>query len=193
MKKNITTLALTGLLAVSLAGCAGVSANGSVDAPSKPIESAEPAPVKVETVPTEGTRENPYPAGYVVTMSDIGGNELYTVAARLVEADATASIAQANQFNELAPAGFKYIIVEYTITGLNATTPVMPGVEAYDWQIMTENGSISEQEWVVAPGATISGAPDLYEGQTYVGQAVYTVPAEAATFTFTTLGLYVSL
>lgn len=191
MKKSITTLAITGILAVSLAGCTGVAANGSVDAPAKPAVTAEPTPV-VEA-PKVGTRENPHPAGYVVTVSDTGNNPLYTVTARLVEADATATIAAANQFNDLAPAGFKYALVEYTITGSNATTPVMPGVESFNWQIMTENGSISDQEFVVAPGASITGAPDLYEGQTYVGQAVYIVPAEAATFTFTTLGLYVSL
>jgi len=192
MHKSITTIGITGLLIVSLAGCSGVAASGTVSEPVKPTTSAvEPTPEVV--VPDVGTRENPHPAGYVVSVLDMGDNELYTMTARLVEADATASIAAANQFNELAPAGFKYILVEYTVTGANATTPVMPGVEAYDWQIMTENGAIADQAWVVAPGATISGAPDLYEGQTYVGQATYVVPAEAAVFTFTTLGLYVSL
>lgn len=161
------------------------------DKPTTTVEEVQPPTEPIE-LPEQFDRQHPHPAGYVATITDLDENPLYTVSARLVEADATASVAAANPFNELAPAGFRYVLVEYTVTGLSPDA-VAPLVAVHDWQVVAENGAVASIEPVVPPGTGILESPDLYEGQFFVGQAVYVVPVEAATLTFCVFGLYVTL
>lgn len=149
--------------------------------------------VTVESTPEPeaGSLENPFPAGYEVTITS-GGADAYSVVFRLIDADAGAALAQANQFNDPAPAGMKYVLIEATFTGLNNDFPTSPGGEMYTWNI-SDGSQLFQPAFAVTPGESISGAPDLYAGQSFTGQEAYLVPVDAAVLYMSALGSYVAL
>lgn len=144
-------------------------------------------------VDTTGTLKNPYPVGSEMVISESGGNELYTYTAHLVDGNADGALAEANQFNDLAPAGMKYLLIEATFTGKSDVRPIRPGVEAYSMQVATPDGRLFQQATVVTPGEGISGAPELYNGQSFTGQIAYIVPGNSDSWYLTSLGTYLIL
>jgi len=154
----------------------------------EPVE--EPAP----PVAKEGSLENPWPLGHVMTIKNLTLNlDQYTVQATVLNSDAAVALIEANMFNDGAPAGMKYVLMQYTITGLSEDKPITPGVEAYNWNLADQNGSLYQQAFVVTPGESISGAPDLYAGQSFVGQAAYLVPIDTTALYFSAYGGFVAI
>jgi hypothetical protein len=200
----ITLSVVGGLLVVfiglgMLVGVAASIADSTEDkAPStsqeKPAAPAEEEPAEEEPAaePETGGLDNPWPKGYEPTITESGA-DLYTVAFTLVDGDANAAIHEANQFNEAAPAGQHYVIIEATFTGLDADFPVSPGSAMWDWSIADQDGAIYQSGLVVTPGESISGAPDLYKGQSYTGQEAYLVPDGTTVLYMSALGKYVTL
>ncbi|RPJ50538.1 MAG: DUF2510 domain-containing protein, partial [Methanobacteriota archaeon] len=132
------------LIAIIASAASGTSQKVGLSDKDKPaaVEEVEPAkeeePVKepepVVPVAEAGTLANPHPAGYVLSIENLVlHKDQYTVSARMLDGNAFPALLAANQFNEPAPAGMKYVLMEYTITGLAVDKPIMPGVEAYNW------------------------------------------------------------
>jgi len=114
----------------------------------------------------EGTRENPYPLGSTISTSD------WTVVVNSHTADGAAAVA-ANGFNEAAPAGSHYEVINYTVTytgeesGLAAevamafVTSAGNVVNSYDNLVILEDGF---------------GMDELYNGASATGSEAFLVP-----------------
>ncbi|HWK76722.1 hypothetical protein [Microbacterium sp.] len=114
----------------------------------------------------EGTRENPYPLGSTISSSD------WTVVVNSHTADGAAAVA-ANGFNEAAPAGSHYEVINYTVTytgeesGLAAevamafVTSAGNVVNSYDNLVILEDGF---------------GMDELYNGASATGSEAFLVP-----------------
>lgn len=192
--KPLVVAALLGLT-LAFSGCAGdLAVPDTKPAPNVDITTPEPAPEpEVEPEPEVGSLESPLPVGYVATMLDSLGNEIYEVSVKLIDGNANKAIADANMFNDAPPPGMKYVIVQFTFTSLQDDQPIMPGVEAFSYQLATPDGKVYKSATVVAPGESVSGAPDLYKGQSFTGNEVYLAPEDADTFFITAVGEYFSL
>lgn len=132
-----------------------------------PEEDAAPA---VEEEPADaaeqGTRENPYPLGSQISSSD------WTVVVNSHTADGAAAVA-ANGYNDPAPAGSHYEVINYTVTytgeesGLAAevsmafVTSAGNVVNSYDNLVILEDGF---------------GMDELYNGASATGSQAFLVP-----------------
>lgn len=143
----------------------------SVSAPAE-----ETAEVKDAADIEEGTRENPYPLG-----SGISDDE-WTVVVNSVNLSAGDAVAAANEFNDPAPEGKTYVLVNATVTytGTSAEGDMpSPTIEyvsvdgntfaSYDDDVMME----------VAP-ESLDTLTTLYEGASETGNILLAVPAESA-------------
>ena len=159
----------------------------------KPVKK-EPAPAPVAPLPEAGTLANPYPLGHALGVQNMVTHKAqYTVSARMIDGDAWNVLYATNMFNDEAPAGMKYILMEYTINALSEDKPVMPGAASLAWNLADADGALYNYESVVTPGESMMGAPDLYAGQTFVGQIAYLVPADNRPLFFSAYGGYVAL
>ncbi len=156
-----------------------------------PYTSATPLPTPTPTPAQVGTLANPWPPGDSLRITKDGA-DAYTVTVRLVAANANDLIAQANHYNDAAPAGQHYVLVEFTFTGAQ-DAPIDPAALSYDWQASDQDGRLYQHERVVVPGKNLSEAPELYNGQSYVGQAAYLVPDSTTALLMTEAGHYVAL
>jgi len=154
-----------------------------------PVESS-PTPA----APERGTLDNPLPQGYVATISS-DSEDLYSFSAKLVSGDADKAIKKKNQFNDPPPAGMKYILVDYTFTGLSDAEPVDPAYESRaNFVIATPDGRVFPRAVAVLPGNNdLDDSPELYKGQSYTGREAYLVPADSTSWLVTTLGSYILL
>ncbi|MCT1394673.1 DUF2510 domain-containing protein [Microbacterium sp. p3-SID338] len=157
----------------------------------------EPAPQAVEEAPPappapDGSVTNPFPAPY--TVSGLFGGERYAFSGKVVNADANASVKEWNMFNDDAPAGYKYVIAEVTMTGLDPDG-TEPTYDQYDVQLATAEGNGYDNEIIVFPEGTSSywDGPTLYPGQSFTGLMAFIVPADATAFLFKVNGDYVAL
>jgi hypothetical protein len=141
---------------------------------------AEPAP-EPEVEVASGSWDNPMPQPYVA--KGIFGGEKYSLTAAVVNADASAQVMEWNMYNTPAPAGFKYVIVQLTMTGIDPDG-VEPSIAAFDLFLSTAEGNKYSDEWIVMADdmPSMSTGPTLYPGSTYSGFAAYMVPADATTF-----------
>lgn len=190
--QNVAAASVLGL-ALAFSGCAAGTSSAPPAPPAEPLPQADVSTPEPEPVPVAepGSIDDPLPVGYVATMLN-NGQEVYEVSVRLVDGNATKAIADANMFNDPPPAGMKYVLVEFTFTALS-DTPVMPGVESFSYQVATPDGKVWKSATVVVPGEGLSGAPDLYKGQTFTGNEAYVVPEDADTLFITAVGQYFSL
>ncbi|BDZ39780.1 hypothetical protein [Microbacterium suwonense] len=115
----------------------------------------------------EGTRENPSPLSSQISSDD------WTVVVNSVNADGAAAVAEGNMFNDEAPAGSHYEIVNYTVTytgddkGLAAEVQVAMVTSAgnvlnsYDAMVVLQDGF---------------GLDELYNGASATGSEAFLVP-----------------
>lgn len=92
---------------------------GTIETPTaeEPTEAPE-AEAPAEPAPSaDGSAANPYPQPYIAV--GVFGGEKYSLTARIIDANAGALVNEWNQFNTPAPTGFKYVIVEMTMTGID--------------------------------------------------------------------------
>lgn len=161
MPKKLIAAAFISLIA--LTGCSSTTVE-------KPAANAE-APASEETKPAakEGTRENPYPIGSAITQGD------WTLTINSVSLDATAAMADANLFNQPAPEGSTFIMINVTAT--------------YNGTKADGDYPFISVEYVTAGGNTINStdtlavAPEffdmskaLYEGASTTGNIALAVP-----------------
>lgn len=203
---------LTGVIATSVHSASSnrddavVSESGSAETPvADPAEpSAEPSPTNsteaaetaVQPEPVvdateDGTVDSPIPQPY--TAKGLFGGDKYSLTSRVVDADAGALVASWNMFNDEAPAGFKYVVVEYTMTGIDPDG-VDPALASWDLKLATAEGNTYDGEYVVFDDSmpSISDGPTLYPGSAFTGYASYIVPESAQAFVLFDNGKYIS-
>ncbi len=124
-----------------------------------------------------GTRENPLPVGTPLKTS-----EGWEVVINGVDFEAADGIAAQNQFNDPAPPGLRYVLVNATITN-SSTEPGYPDVAVSIEMIGSQNrvwdGANAFCSAVIPE--PISNAGELFPGGGYTGNACLQVPeAEVA-------------
>lgn len=144
---------------------ASAAPSGDTDASTEPTEEEAPAA-------EEGTRENPLPIGTMIA------NDEWEVTVNSVTLDAGAAIAAENQFNEAAPDGFTYGLVNITATYVG--TDEAGGTPAFILtEYVTADGATTDLPMVVGP-EPLATAGTLYNGGSVTGNTVILVPAEGA-------------
>lgn len=136
-----------------------------IDTSSAPEESAD-APA-AEPDAAEGTRENPVAIGATISSDD------WTVVVNSYSTDANAAVAAANSFNEAAPAGSHYEMINYTVTynGADSAIAALVGVD-----VVTSSGNVinSFDNFVVLGDSM--GLDELFTGASATGSAAFLVP-----------------
>ena len=158
------------------------SADDAAAAPADEAEADAPAEV--------GTRENPAPIGTTVEMTTAGA-PTYEVTLGTPTLDATALVAEANQFNEPAPEGFQYAVLPVTVTyvGTETGTPWIDlSVSFVSAAGTTHTGADS---LAVAPSPMFMEINELYPSASGTGNIVIAIPtADAAKGTWTVEPLF---
>lgn len=139
-----------------------------------------------------GTAANPLPQPYVA--EGLLGGEKYSLTARVVNASANEQVKAWNQFNSDAPAGYKYVIVEMTMTGIDPDG-VEPSLAMFDLSLATAEGNRYDAEFIVfGEGMTsMSNGPTLYPGSSFTGFSAFIVPDAAASFLLYDNSNYIAL
>lgn len=163
---------------------ATTSAPAESTAPEEaPSATPEATPEETEAPPAEaGTVENPMSQPYVA--KGLLGGEKYSLTAKIYSSHANAEVEEWNQFNTDAPAGFKYVIVELTMTGIDKDG-VNPSLASFDLQLATGEGNTYDAEVFLVMGdgmASMSEGPKLYPGSSFTGFVAYVVPESAESF-----------
>lgn len=126
-------------------------------------DGAEPADAAAE----QGTRENPYPLSSQISSGD------WTVVVNSHSADGAAAVADGNPYNDEAPGGSHYEIVNYTVTytgdesGLSAEVGVA---------LVTSSGNVLNSFDAMVMLADGFGLDELYNGASATGSEAFLVP-----------------
>jgi len=169
----------------------------SASASAEPAEAAAPEAPEPESpaaaAPAEtGTIENPAPQPYVAK-GFLGGDK-YSLTARIVDANANALVEQYNMFNSEAPAGFKYVVAELAMTGIDPDG-VEPSLASYDLSLATPEGNRYDSEYITfSEGmSSMNDGPTLYPGSAFTGYTAYIVPESAQSFLLYDNGNYITV
>ncbi|WP_227529826.1 hypothetical protein [Microbacterium tenebrionis] len=130
-------------------------------------EDAAPAAEEGSDAAAEGTRENPYALGSTISSSD------WTVVINSHTADGAAAVAEGNQFNEAAPAGSHYEIVNYTVTYTGTDSGLAPEVGV---DVVTSAGNVINSYDAMVVLADNFMADELYNGASATGSQAFLVP-----------------
>lgn len=201
---------LTGLISTSvvLAGSGSdsmtASVQGSPGATSPATPSAEPtedAPATEASKPEPSASQAPAASGSIgapaaqpyVAKGFLGG-EKYSLTARIVDANANALVEGWNTFNSDAPAGFKYVVAEITMTGIDPDG-VEPSLASFDLSLATPEGNRYDSEYIIFGDgmSSMSDGPKLYPGSAFTGYTAYIVPEGAQSFLLYDNGNYIAL
>lgn len=129
----------------------------------------------------QGTRENPYPLSSKISSDD------WTVVVNSVNADGNAVVAAANPFNDKAPAGSHYVIVNYTVTYTGDDKGLAAEVQL---AMVTSSGNVvnSYDNTVVLNDGF--GMDELYNGASATGSEAFLVPDGDASLIRVTPGMF---
>lgn len=182
-----TTFAPIGIAAIALLGltaCDDTADTNGADTEENGAEATTEETTEEEVDPAEdeepeeeedaeaGTRDNPYPLGETFTGVD------WEVTVIGIDYDAEQAVADANMFNEPAPEGSQFILVDAsaTYTG-DESEMVMMGV---DFAFVTDTGEThtASDTMEVAPEALDISA-ELYTGGTESGNVLIAIPEDA--------------
>ncbi|MDR7110887.1 putative membrane protein YphA (DoxX/SURF4 family) [Microbacterium trichothecenolyticum] len=155
-------------------------------------EPAAEEPAAPAAPAADGSVSHPFPQPYVA--KGVFGGEKYSLTGRVVDANANALVEGWNQFNDDAPAGFKYVVVELTMTGIDPDG-VEPSLAEWDLFLTTGEGNRYSNEYIVLDDGmpSMSDGPTLYPGNAFTGCAAYIVPDTAQAFMLYDNGNYISL
>jgi hypothetical protein len=162
----------------------------AAEEPEEPA-AEEPAPEEPSAPEPDGSASSPLPQPYVA--KGILGGEKYSLTSRVVDANASELVASWNQFNDEAPSGFKYVVVELTMTGIDPDG-VEPSLAEWDLYLATDEGNRYSSEFVVLGDGmpSMSEGPTLYPGNAFTGFTAYIVPEGAQDFMLYDNGNYIS-
>ncbi|GAA1830185.1 TM2 domain-containing protein [Agromyces salentinus] len=152
-----------------------------------PAEEAEPV---AEPAAEAGTATSPLPQPYIA--KGMLGGEKYSLTAS-VTADGQ-DVTEYNMFNDPAPAGFKYVIVEATMTGIDEDG-VEPSLASFDLTLATPEGNQYTTEIIVLGEGMPSmyEGPTLYPGSAFTGYMAFLVPEASSGFMLHDNGNYIAL
>lgn len=161
-------------------------------APEETEPAAEEKPSEPEPPAADGSASNPLPQPYVA--KGLLGGEKYSLTARVVNASANAQVEEWNMFNEQPPAGYKYVVVEMTMTGIDPDG-VEPSLATFDLSLATAEGNRYDAEFVVFGDGmpAMNDGPTLYPGNAFTGYSAYIVPEAAVSFLLYDNGNYIVL
>jgi hypothetical protein len=192
-------LAGPGTTGTEASGIETAEAAAEVSEPAEPTEEApapetsapEPEPAATQAPAAAGTIENPAPQPHVA--KGFLGGEKYSLTAKIVDANAGALVAQWNMFNEEAPAGFKYVVAELSMTGIDPDG-VEPSLASYDLSLATPEGNRYDSEFVSFGDGmpSMNDGPTLYPGSSFTGYTAYIVPEAAQSFVLYDNGEYIA-
>ncbi|MFT0848009.1 DUF4352 domain-containing protein [Actinomycetaceae bacterium L2_0104] len=160
----------------------GAPAADSTPAP-RSAQSDDEAPV-AEQAAEQGTRTNPFPVGTVITDGD------WQLTVNGVNLDADELVSAENMFNEPAPEGQKYILVNITLTynGDNPEGEIPMDTIEY---VTAEGNTINSFDTLAVAPEAFDSLTTLYQGASTTGNVVFAVPADSADFG--TLAIRVSM
>ncbi|MEW1975445.1 hypothetical protein AB0301_10275 [Microbacterium profundi] len=115
----------------------------------------------------QGTRENPYPLASQISSGD------WTVVVNSHTADGAAAVAEGNTFNEAAPAGSHYEIVNYTVTYTGDESGLAAEVSV---DVVTSAGNVVNSYDNFVSLADGFGLDELYNGASATGSVAFLVP-----------------
>lgn len=140
---------------------------------SQPDDSGDDEPADEEAVEEapaaapQGTRDNPFPVGSAISNSD------WTVIVNSVNPDGNAIVSEANQFNEAAPAGSHYEIVNYTVTYTGAESAYSAEVTV---DVVTSGGNVVNSFDNFVALSDEFGFEELFTGATVTGSQAFLIP-----------------
>lgn len=161
-----------------------------VEEPAAEEAVAEATP-KTPPAPKAGTVANPMPQPYVA--KGLLGGEKYSLTGR-VSHDGP-DVTQWNMFNDPAPAGFKWVVVELTMAGIDEDG-VQPSLASFDLSLSTAEGNKYNEDSGIVLG---DGMPRMYEGPTlypgsaFTGYVSFLVPEGSTGFMLHDNGNYITL
>jgi hypothetical protein len=160
--------------------------------PSETPAPVQPEPVKPAPAADLGSATNPYPQPYVA--EGLFGGEKYSLTGSVVDANASALVKEWNQFNDDAPAGFKYVVIQLAMTGIDPDG-VEPSLASYDLSLATVEGNRYDSAFIVFGEGmpSMSDGPTLYPGSSFTGFAAYVVPEAAQSFLIYDNGNFIGL
>ncbi|WP_066043055.1 DUF4352 domain-containing protein [Herbiconiux solani] len=127
----------------------------------------EEAPAEQAPADEAGTRTNPIPIGTALSNDD------WTVVINSYNADGNATVASANQFNDVAPAGSHYEIVNYTVTYTGADSSYASEVFV---DVVTSSGNVIDSYTSLVSLPDSIGLDELFSGASATGSAAFAVP-----------------
>ena len=150
---------------------------------SQPVEEdAEPAADAEEpAAPAEGTRENPYPLQSAISNDD------WTVVVNSYSVDGTAAVAEGNMFNDAAPTGSHYEIVNYTVTYTGSDKGLSPEVQV---AAVTSAGNVLNSYDAMVSLNDSFGLDELYKGASATGSQAFLVPDGESVLLRVTPGMF---
>lgn len=138
---------------------------------SETSEQSEEAPAEEAPANEAGSRENPVAIGDTITGGD------FEVRINNVQLDAADAVANANMFNEPAPEGSSYAVINATVKYLGDESSYSSFVQI---SYVASSGEVLNgfETLAVAP-EPILGSTELYNGGEDTGNLVIAVPAPA--------------
>lgn len=115
----------------------------------------------------QGTRENPYPLASQISTDD------WTVVVNSHTADGAAAVADGNMFNDPAPAGSHYEIVNYTVTYTGDESGLAAEVSV---AFVTSAGNVVNSYDSLVMLSDSIGLDELYNGASATGSQAFLVP-----------------
>jgi energy-coupling factor transporter transmembrane protein EcfT len=114
-----------------------------------------------------GTRDNPSTIGSTIS------SETWSVVINSFNPDAGVAVAEANSFNEAAPAGSHYGIVNYTVTytGEDSAYAAEVGVD-----LVTASGNVVNSYETMVLLNDSMGLDELFTGASATGSAAFVIP-----------------
>ena len=195
VKRQPKSLALTGTILSGIAVIASIIATILAGAfTAAVVETVEegtsvtaeaPAgsdPATEESVADAGTRENPFPIGTVISSSD------WDAVINSVNLSANDAVAAANQFNDPAPEGQQYAVVNVTVNYKGADTGI-PAFVQIDYVTATGEVISTWDSFAVAPEPSFGGG-ELYAGGTATGNLAFLIPSSADGILRVTPGMF---
>ncbi|WP_280498654.1 DUF4352 domain-containing protein [Nocardia cyriacigeorgica] len=146
----------------------------SVATPAAPADATDSGTAGEGNQTDQGTRDNPYPLGSVITEGD------WQVTINSVTPNANDAVAAENPYNDPPPAESQYLLVNVTITYTGADPQGDTPFATISYVTADGNTVNSYDNSVVAPDALDTISP-LYQGASTTGNVVFAVPTASAT------------
>ncbi|MCK5890498.1 MAG: hypothetical protein KAG51_02255 [Aeromicrobium sp.] len=138
------------------------------------VSSSDGEPISAdEGDPAGASRDNPLPIGSTIE------SEEWTLTLNGVNLDANGQVAAENPFNEPAPAGTTYILVNYTLTYTGDDPAGATPWSTVEYVTVDGNTINSYDSFVVVPDE-IDTLSTLYSGASVSGNVGLAVPADTA-------------